>query len=65
MTYKYFNVLVVSFFKPVVLKLKILDGRKLEYYKSIGGATKKGRRGRGHQILKLQWGVAKDGEHDF
>ena len=64
-TYKYFNVLVVSFFKPVVLKLKILDGRKLEYYKSIGGATKKGRRGRGHQILKLQWGVAKDGEHNF
>ena len=57
--------LVVSFFKPVELKLKILDGRKLEYYKSMGGTTKKGRRERGHQILKLHWGLAKDGEHDF
>ena len=37
-----FNVLVVSLCKPVIQKLKILDGGKLEYYKSMGGTTKKG-----------------------
>ena len=33
--------LVVSLCKPVIHKLKILGGRKLEYYKSIGGTTKR------------------------
>ena len=33
--------LVVSFCKPVIHKLKILGGGKLEYYKSIGAKTKK------------------------
>ena len=42
-TYEYFNVLVVSLSKPVVYKLNILDGRKLECYKSMGETTKKGR----------------------
>ena len=40
-TYEYFNVLVVSLCKPVVYKLKILDGGKLQYYKWMGGTTKK------------------------
>ena len=39
------NVLVVSLWKPVIQKLKILGGGKLEYYKSMGNHTK--RRGRG------------------
>ena len=57
------NVLVVSFCKPVIHKLKILGGGKLEYYKSIGAKTKKKR---GGQNLKFQWGEAKgEGGHDF
>ena len=31
-TYEYFSVLVVRLCKPVVYKLKILDGGKPEYY---------------------------------
>ena len=34
--------------------------RELEYYKSMGGTIK-----RGYQILKFQWGEAKEGEHNF
>ena len=34
--------LVVSFCKQVVLKLKLLVGGKPEYYKPMGGNTKKG-----------------------
>ena len=45
------NELVISLCKPVIHKLKILGGGKLEYYKSMGGTTK-----RGEQILKFQWG---------
>ena len=52
--------LVVSFCKPVIRKLKMLGGGKLEYYKSMGGTTK-----RGNQILRFQWGEAKGGGHDF
>ena len=38
------NVLVVSLCKPVIHKLKILDGKKLEYEKSIReGAQKWGK----------------------
>ena len=37
------NVLMVSLCKPVMHKLKILVGGKLEYYKSIGGTGKRGR----------------------
>ena len=33
--------LVVSLCKPVIHKLKILGGRKLEYYKSMGGNHEK------------------------
>ena len=44
-TYEYFNVLVVSLCKPVVYKLKILDGGKLQYYKWMGGTTKKREKG--------------------
>ena len=36
------NVLVVSLCEPVILKLKLLGGEKLEYYKSVGGITKMG-----------------------
>ena len=49
-TYEYFNVLVVSLCKPVVYKLKILDGGKLQYYKWMGGTTKKGRRAPNFEI---------------
>ena len=49
------NVLVVSFCKPVIHKLKVLGGRKLEYYKSMGGPQESG----GNQILQFQWGEAK------
>ena len=45
------NELVISLCKPVIYKLNILGGGKLEYYKSMGGTTK-----RGEQILKFQWG---------
>ena len=34
--------LVVSLCEPVILKLKLLGGEKLEYYKSVGGITKMG-----------------------
>ena len=61
-TYEYFNVLVVRLCKPVVYKLKMLDIGKLEYYKSMERTTKKGR---GQQILKFQWGKAKDGGQIF
>ena len=51
------NVLVVSLCKPVIIhKLKILGGGKHEYYKSMGGTTK-----RGDQILKFQGGEQKRG----
>ena len=48
--------LVVSLCKPVIHKLKILGGRKLEYYKSMGGNHEKVG---GGQILKFQLGEAK------
>ena len=51
--------LVVSLCKPVIHKLKILGGRKLEYYKSMGGNHEKV--GGGGQILKFQLGEAKGG----
>ena len=35
------NVWVVSLYKPVIHKLKILGGGKFEYYKSVGGTTKR------------------------
>ena len=38
----------------------MLGGGKLEYYKSMGGTTK-----RGSQILRFQWGEAKGGGRDF
>ena len=44
-----FNVLVFSLCKPVIHKVKILGGGKLEYYKSMGGPQKGG-----GQILKFQ-----------
>ena len=45
--------LVLSFCKPVIHKLKILGGEKLEYYKSMGeGVPQNG----GNQSLKFQWG---------
>ena len=56
--------LMVSLCKPVIHKLKILGGRKLEYCKSM---REKGRGGENHekvgggQILKLQLGEAKGG----
>ena len=57
------NVLVVSLCKPVIHKLKILHGKKLEYEKSIrgGGGHKNG----GNQILKFQWRREQKGEPDF
>ena len=33
--------LVVSLCKPVIQKLKVLDGGKLEYYKSVGEPQKR------------------------
>ena len=54
------NMAVVSMYKPVIYKLKIVGGGKLDYYKSIGGTTK-----RGNQILKFQWGEAKGGNKIF
>ena len=50
-----FNVLVVSLCKPIIHKLTLLGGRKLEYYKSIG------------EPLKF-WNIGdkkKGGVHDF
>ena len=53
--------LVVSLCKPVIHKLKILSGGKLEYYKSMREPQKGG-----NQTLKFQWGEAEGGGgHDF
>ena len=54
--------LVVSLFKPVIHKLKILSGRggRLEYYKPMKGTTKKG-----GPSFKISAEVSKWGEHDF
>ena len=47
------TVLEVRLCKPSIYKLRILGGGKFEYYKSMGGTTKKG----GNK----QWGEAKGG----
>ena len=60
------NVLMVSLCKPVMHKLKILVGGKLEYCKSIGGTTKRGR----ESNFEISVGGSKKGwtrffEHEF
>ena len=54
------NVLVASLCKPVIHKLKVLGGEKLEYYKAVGGTTK-----RGEPNFEVTVGEAKGGENDF
>ena len=54
------NVLVVSFCKPVIHKLKILGGGGLEYYKLMWGTTR-----REKPNFELSMGKAKRGTHDF
>ena len=49
--------LEVSLFKSVLHKLKILGGGNLNSVKQWGEPQK--------QILKFQWGEAKEGRHDF
>ena len=44
--------LEVCLCKLAIYKLKILGRGKFEYYKSMGGTTKRG----GEQIFKVQWG---------
>ena len=55
------NVLEVCLCKPAIYNLKILGGGKFEYYKSIGGTTKKG----GTKFLKFSGRGAKGGDYDF
>ena len=51
---------VVSMYKPVIHKLKIVGGGKLDYYKSIGGTTK-----RGEANFEILVGEAKGGNKIF
>ena len=51
-----FNVLVVSLCKPIIHKLTLLGGRKLEYYKSIGEPLK---------FWNIIGDKKKGGVHDF
>ena len=51
---------VVSMYKPVIHKLKIVGGGKLDYYKSIGGTTK-----RGEPNFEILVGEAKGGNKIF
>ena len=53
--------LVVSLCKPVIHKLKILGGRKLEYYKSMGGNHEKVGGGANFEVSVggSKWGVDK------
>ena len=52
--------LVVSLCKPVIHKLKILGGGKLEYYKTVRGTTK-----REGPNFEISVGGRKRGEHNL